>query len=943
MRIARWQGPWPALICALLMAAQPGCRARGEGVELERAAGSPAFLPHWELLRPALLNDDTFYRIRITDSGERGWLAGRGGTLFQYVDSRWVRRADLPAAGKIALTHDGESGWGIGREGVVLRYQADQWRQDEAASRLAPEGLDDICLAADGRAGWAVGGQGTVLKYGADGWSRDAAAARLLGTTNLSQIWCSQDATAAWAAGGAAGTSRVIRLQDGVWRQDAGLLRPRAVWPASPSSALAYIDLLGLWRFDGKWSRVPAAVDDSLNAPFLSFWSSPDGSGVWLAGSQGKLVRRQLGMWYRDPQFGSLTSDGIHSLWLTPKESDGWAVGEHGTVVRFRPYEIGEKVRLEPVAEASITHLQGDFDLALPAPAYFPTAQLVNQADGTLEQLGATEIKARYLTADRRTLRLTLSAADRAGRMKGTKQALSLAIVFEHPTIPTVALFTSSPFTMVGPSAWTKAAFTALGVVLLNLLLFLGATRIRWLRTVALHPVGSAVFGLVLGKYLLTDWMIRFVRPLKLAMFSDYRRRLLASEAIARWQARPDPYVPPAVELAPPGAPAEGDPESAWERVFRTLLDSPRDRLWLVQGPSGLGKTALLEKWAGLALGTGRTPLLIALRRGPAKQEAAALMSQLGDVDVKDEVAFDLVTGGGFVLLLDALNEDRMPEATRDFVRQAAKRNLVVLTSQFDPGWNDVVDVRRIELREFGEAQLRRLLDAGRAAEILASRQLASIARLPVTANLLAQFVQRSGRLPADRLQIYDSLVAGLAEEPLLNLQEKAWTLFRSNELEFASDSGLPAEICGAAVSTGALTRRQGDRYRFSHEMVQRFLVAAYLNRRERRPLADWHHEIKAGLQRGHWIEVLDFWGEMWGARAVADPREIHGYEEFLREAAGFSRTIFAARLYPHYDSLCAAGGLAPNPELIAWAARLLAGAVREAPTPRHGAAGPAG
>jgi hypothetical protein len=94
--------------------------------------------------------------------------------------------------------------------------------------------------------------------------------------------------------------------------------------------------------------------------------------------------------------------------------------------------------------------------------------------------------------------------------------------------------------------------------------------------------------------------------------------------------------------------------------------------------------------------------------------------------------------------------------------------------------------------------------------------------------------LKRCGRLPADRLQIYGSLVAGLAEEPLLNLEEKAWSLFRAVEFDFAADAGLPAEICQPAVAAHALTPRQGDRFRFAHEMIQRYLVARYLDQAQK-------------------------------------------------------------------------------------------------------------
>jgi hypothetical protein len=348
-----------------------------------------------------------------------------------------------------------------------------------------------------------------------------------------------------------------------------------------------------------------------------------------------------------------------------------------------------------------------------------------------------------------------------------------------------------------------------------------------------------------------------------------------------------------------------------------------------VIGPSGLGKTALLENWTRLALDLGLTPFLIRLRNMAPREEAGALMGQFGDVNVTPDVAQDLLTGGGFILLLDGYNEDRTPEITREFVRQAAKRNLVIVTSQFEPDWRKTLDVQRIHLEPFGRDQLRQILDEQWVDRVLASPYLAEISRLPFTAQLLARFISRNQQLPHNELEIYDDLRTGLDAGPVLNLESAAWELFKGNETEFPPAPKLPKEFCDAAVETGVLTRRARDgkdSYRFVHERIHRLFVAIYLERQEEQRLAEWHKVVISGLGRGYWTDVLDFWGQIKGRLAShGGVGEKQAYLDFLRKVAGFSQPIFAQRLYIQYDRLCRSCPGLVDQKFIAWAALFLA------------------
>jgi hypothetical protein len=200
---------------------------------------------------------------------------------------------------------------------------------------------------------------------------------------------------------------------------------------------------------------------------------------------------------------------------------------------------------------------------------------------------------------------------------------------------------------------WLKVGVAILGV---NFILILMAIPIPRVRRIMFHPLGSAMIGVVVGKYLFTDLLIRFVPVIRTGLFRDYRRKLLQAPIIKDREEQL--YVPPNVNLSEETHLPQGNEQ--WKHTFETLLRQPKGRLWLLLGKSGLGKTALLENWLKHALLLRKTPIFIQLGRDVSpEQEAATNMAQYGDIDVKPDVALDLLKDGGFVILLDGFNEDR--------------------------------------------------------------------------------------------------------------------------------------------------------------------------------------------------------------------------------------------------------------------------------------------
>jgi hypothetical protein len=280
--------------------------------------------------------------------------------------------------------------------------------------------------------------------------------------------------------------------------------------------------------------------------------------------------------------------------------------------------------------------------------------------------------------------------------------------------------------------------------------------------------------------------------------------------------------------------------------------------------------------------------------------------------------------------LLDGLNEDRTPETTKEFVRRVVKRNLVVVSSQFDPNWDRSLEVSRIDLKPFGPEQLLKLIPEIWVNRILSAEYLADLAKLPHTAQLLANYIEENHRLPPLRLDIYRNLRKNFeGDTQVMNLEAVAWRLFRENVKVFQDDETVPKSFCDLAVEAGILTRAAVD-YQFRHELIHRFFVACYLQRQDREPLETWHKKVHRGLGRAYWFDAAELLGELYAERAPQDPAAKDYYYGFLRETANFSPQIFAERLYPQVIRLYQAGALKKDSQFIEWAANTMAPAAAQ-------------
>lgn len=897
------------------------------------------------------LTSENLHAIWMTADGTEGWAVGDYGAAIRYADGRW-RQDSIPGAGDqffraVAMAPGGTEGWAVGLKGALARREGGRWSQHHLGPGEDSTDLLGVWTSRDGRVAYAVGARATVLHYHHGKWNRVALPAPLVprGTTRFSQVDVDEGRRRMFIRSReyqlievpltdslSPLLSAARRLDKSVrvlWFDVSG---PSVLKITEPSTVSESPRLFQLEQ--DRWVQRGQVFEFGSGMTVYSAGIAPDRlRGIAIGGTSitpiAFAVLRQGEWWDSELDRGIYLPMGLapRAAWVNPQVRHGWVVGQAGQIVRLAPLTIGP-VQLLPAGQTRLRELAGQYSLT---GVTENGGKIVGIAVGRNGR-EHFELSAKDSDWDADEHGLTIHKAFAENVAKAFAHdpvVLRITVVFNGmmPSDKGVQLETTV-FHVLGRPWWHRALLALVSVLLLNVLLVIFATRSSWLRRLILDPVGSHVVGLVAGKYLVIDALVKYVRPLKLALLRDYRRRLHESPAVAHWEHHL--YIPPEIAIGEQlitGAHGE----NSWRAAFEQITHESGRSLWLVEGVSGLGKTALLEQWTRAALATGATPLLVRLgTTRPPAEEIATLLAQYGDVHVSAAVAAGLVEGGGFIVLLDGFNEDATPEVTRAFVRRVLTRNVVVMASQFDPGLQKDLRVKRIRLEAFGRTQLLCLMERRFVDQALAAPQLSSVLRLPQTAQLAARYVQRNQRLPTLSVYLYKDLRDQLGTESvLLNLDAAAWNLFRTNDILLADNEPLEPAVLELAANLGVLTRsaRGGKtRYRFAHERIHRYFVACFLVTQDTRPLAEWHGKLRDGLGRLYWSDVLDIWAELHAAEVIEGTASVVAYQDFLIYVAEFSEPIFR-RLYAQAGRLHAAGLLCLDETFVRWAADAMANA----------------
>jgi len=729
------------------------------------------------------------------------WIGMEGGGLARLADGQWRVYAtagkDQPIDQIAALAADGDVLWAGTRGGELVRFADGTWEiHDTADSNLLGDGVQALA-AADGVV-W-TGTSGGLARFANDKWQTYTVASGDLPDNDVRELAIADGAV--WVATADGG---LTRLADGeppqvYTRASSGLPSDIIQALAAADGALWVGTRGGLARFsEGQW-RVYTKADNGLPADnVLALAVTKD--GLWVGTAMGGLARLSGDAWqvYKPADSGlpelevlalAATDD---ALWVgtgggglarladgqcqiyTPANSglldddvpllaaaDGvlW-IGTRGSgLARFEP----PKARPEIVTivgagdgadEISINQTQHVIAARAFDPSYL-THENLFRFDWTLRTSGAlgsniidrmvsrvAYYTARFKEDGRYTLNVV--AIDRYGNRSDPRE-IKIA----------VSLPKASP--------WRDRAIDigkATGVALL--LYFLAVFPL-----ILLYPhAGWARTMLNSG------FFSRFPILHRLILNAGWSRRRLFHRLASRdseQAAVPDPYIPQFVFRRGQAEPLPvGDDASS----LRDLLGPTNRALLLAR--SGTGKSVLLQRTlqvcarAFLHGSYPYLPILIDLRTSPvASRSVEQLLRDAlkgGQVELPDDQLDFLIAKGGFLLLIDSVNEapaQAVAAAFHPFLNRDTD-NAVIMASQVDvleradmPAFNLAEVTPELARQHLAKAVGRDIWDA-------LSPDAQALTRNPQDLTLLIEVVKALGpaKVPTHRAELYRAILA---------------------------------------------------------------------------------------------------------------------------------------------------------------------------------------
>ncbi|NII29271.1 hypothetical protein HB364_29600 [Pseudoflavitalea sp. X16] len=804
---------------------------------------------NWQtIVEPGKLTTKDLYAVWMNDEVTTGWAVGDSGVILQFDGKNWdlfqKEGTGEEALNALWFDDNGKVGWAAGSDGWIMQYKANAWTTTQSPDNRKYDVICDLSFNPSGTQGWAVGIDG-LFRYEGKEWTKWSSS-----MFNLRAIWTNKQGTEGWVAGD---------------------------------------DWIG--QFNSKEQRGDSVMGSPMPGYFNSLWLNQDGSKGWAVGSSGDIAKYEGRTWAMVNDVDEILA-AYSDVAFDPTGREGWIVGRDGNITQVKVIKSVRDIKLQ-LGKTSLLDscfvTFGDSLIALPT---------IHLTDNGKDVLDSSYYRSIFTDSTKQQVKFIFNekAADFERSSAGKKYTLQVVAHYDSP-LPHFAHRFSASVTMGGPPAWLSYLYWVLGYIALNILLVLLAVFNGWWRKVMLSRNGLAALPIIPAKYIFTAFLIHNSRPVRMALFKAYRSNYHKAPGLDGWAGQQDSYIPPAIN----GHYAEEE----WMNVFNNTITS-RNKLYVVLGKSGLGKTALLEKWALLALEKGLTPFLLRLGEPNSIDEMLAFQANnYGDLFFEPQQVTTLIGDGGFVLLLDGFNESARQEEVRSFLLTAVKRNHVILSSQYPPGLEKLVKEEYIRLDPFGKQQLQFMfitkygIEEKWVEEVVNTPLLKDMAALPHTAGLIAGYIAAHNTVPAFRLDIYREVRHSLDEDTyVLNLEEKAWELFKTNTQEIKADENISERFCEQALDAGVLTKDKTV-CRFRHERFHRYFAACYINRQDSKKLEEWHKEIRPGLGRLYWADCIEIWHEIKVDSVLKNEITMLQYEEFVIDLIDFSKEIYARRIAP--------------------------------------------
>lgn len=874
------------------------------------------------------------------------WAVGNYGVIYHYTAGNLNLESPsitFHSLNNVRINKEGTEGWAIGDRGEIIHFKNGNWTPEE---KITNNSLYSIWTNSNCTEAFVVGDSGTILHYNYGIWKQEGAG---LTTEKLDFVWLDSSGIAGMVCGY---FRTYLEYRDGKWSN------PHAALPNyfDPSSLFvqrqgnnpelwAAGNYHGIFHFiDGKWRQ---EAGDITTNQINKIWINGEGTEGWAVGKYGTILRYTDGNWHLYDE--DVTDKNINNLSFNTDGSEGWAFlaenylsekrhtllhyGNH----RWTTYSLAKNDILQDMSFSKNNVLYGVGFLGMLVRLQAKEKDTVTISNRSIEQLSSLEglcnvhfshriklVQSVYLNglenvsmeeSKHYTLSLDSSHKMLSIKFANTKDILAkfahenfklgIKLIFDEPYTPeTISMETSQFFQIKGPSNMQYIVLTVIGIMLLNFILLILAIENRRIRWLIMHPLGSQLVGVVLGKYLVTEPLIRLIPAIRLGIFKQYRTELRKASFMNTWVLERK-YIAPLISAD--GINFLNNGEDWWLQTIRFILKSQKNIVWTVIGRSGLGKTALLEKWTAAALQNKATPILI--RLGTEKSAISichTVVQQFGEIFIKEDDLLDILKWGGFIILLDSFNEDTTPEITIKFIRLIVKHNIVIISGQDKPPALKELNTKDIHLHPFGIDQLSTLIDRNWAEKACNTLYLSEIIKLPQTAQLLAAYIKKHQKLPSFSLDVYSDLanIKGYEENEIVGPASlKSWELFTKQEITFDADNIMPLYLCELCIESGILTK-SANKFRFRHERIHRYYVAEYLFTGDQFDILTAHSKLLKGQNKMYWADVVEFLGEMYilkitKAEAKYKKNTQQEYYDFALQLSLFSSNIYKTRIYP--------------------------------------------
>jgi ligand-binding sensor domain-containing protein len=280
---------------------------------------------------------DTFFSVHGIDA-EHVWFAGERSQVLFWDGNQMNQQKDVIQPNKVlrqVFMMTATRGYLVGEDGVFMetRDGGQLWRRTNNVDLYIDDWATVNVVPVDrGYRGWALGNlNGNRLFFDGTRWAPSGPADRNNRTHKYSDVALLGPSKAFAIQSNPTG-ARMYEWNGSDWRPgtSTGPLYDMHVLSETSGVAVGARGTVYWLDADGEWSRgeAPRTAGQDLNAVHMVAEDQ-----IWAAGGRGQIWLWNGVEWSSESVSGQI--DPIHSLWLTPDGTEGWAVGGDGQFLRY--------------------------------------------------------------------------------------------------------------------------------------------------------------------------------------------------------------------------------------------------------------------------------------------------------------------------------------------------------------------------------------------------------------------------------------------------------------------------------------------------------------------------------------------------------------------------------------------------------------------------------